>query len=146
MTDDPTAQPRVAGLVSRGLAAGIDLLVAVTIMAVGAGATIFLLFLIDVRNLDMSTSAWWFTTTAFLAICVVYLTGCWSLSGKTLGCVVMHLRVTGRRGQRLNLVRAVLRAVACTLFPIGLAWVAVSPGRRSLQDIVVGSRVVYADH
>lgn len=34
--------------------------------------------------------------------------------------------------------------VACVVFPIGLAWVALSPRRRSLQDLVVWTRVVYA--
>jgi len=143
MTNSDTQ--RAAGLISRGVAAGIDLLVAAAIMGIGAGATVFALFLVDVRNLDLSSSAWWFTTTAFLAICVLYLTICWSVTGMTVGCVVMRLRVTGRRGQTLHLVRAALRAFGCTFFPIGLLWVAVSSERRSLQDIAIGSRVVYAD-
>lgn len=138
--------PQPAGLVSRALAAGTDLLVAAAIMAAGAGATVFGLFVLDVRNVDLSSSAWWFTTTAFLAICVLYLTVCWSVTGRTVGCVVMHLRVTGRRGQTLHLLRAVARAVCCTFFPVGLLWVAVSRERRSLQDLVIGSRVVYAAH
>jgi uncharacterized RDD family membrane protein YckC len=37
----------------------------------------------------------------------------------------------------------VLRAVACVLFPVGLAWVAVDRRRRSVQDIVLGTRVIY---
>ncbi|MDF2583724.1 MAG: hypothetical protein K0R33_2367, partial [Mycobacterium sp.] len=28
-------------------------------------------------------------------------------------------------------------------FPVGLLWVAVDPRRRSIQDIVLGTRVVY---
>lgn len=46
-------------------------------------------------------------------------------------------------GGRLAPVPALLRAVSCVLFPIGLLWTAVDTCRRSLQDIVFGSRVVY---
>jgi uncharacterized RDD family membrane protein YckC len=38
----------------------------------------------------------------------------------------------------------VLRAVACVVFPVGLLWVVVDKRRRSLQDIVFRTRVVYA--
>jgi uncharacterized RDD family membrane protein YckC len=41
-------------------------------------------------------------------------------------------------------VVALLRAVACVVFPIGLLWVAVDKERRSLQDLLFGSRVIYA--
>jgi hypothetical protein len=40
-------------------------------------------------------------------------------------------------------VRAVLRAALCVVFPLGLLWCALSRHRRSLQDLVVGSAVVY---
>ena len=56
----------------------------------------------------------------------------------------MGLRVTGRRGGRVPPLIALIRAVACVLFPVGLLWVAVDARRRSLQDVVLGSRVVYA--
>jgi hypothetical protein len=38
---------------------------------------------------------------------------------------------------------AIVRAVACVLFPIGLVWVAVDRQRRSIQDVVLGSRVIF---
>jgi uncharacterized RDD family membrane protein YckC len=56
----------------------------------------------------------------------------------------MGLRVVGRRSRRLGPVVALLRAVACVVFPIGLLWVAVDKQRRSLQDLLFGSRVIYA--
>jgi uncharacterized RDD family membrane protein YckC len=55
----------------------------------------------------------------------------------------MGVRVTGRRAERLRPVIALLRAIGCVLFPIGLFWVAVDSQRRSLQDMLFGSRVVY---
>ena len=32
----------------------------------------------------------------------------------------------------------------CVVFPIGLLWVAVDAQRRSLQDLLFGSRAIYA--
>jgi hypothetical protein len=51
--------------------------------------------------------------------------------------------VRGRKSERLPGVVALLRAVACVVFPVGLAWVAVDSQRRSLQDLLFRSRVVY---
>ena len=53
------------------------------------------------------------------------------------------MRVVGRRAEQLRLPVATLRAAACVLFPIGLLWVAVDRRRRSVQDIALGSRVLY---
>jgi uncharacterized RDD family membrane protein YckC len=39
--------------------------------------------------------------------------------------------------------RAAARAVAYVVFPMGLLWTAVSPTRRSVQDVLVRSVVVY---
>ena len=55
----------------------------------------------------------------------------------------MGLRVTRHSGERLHVVAALVRAWLCAVFPIGLLWVAVSPSRSSLHDLVVRSRVVY---
>jgi uncharacterized RDD family membrane protein YckC len=53
------------------------------------------------------------------------------------------LRVVGRRSLRVHPLIALLRAVACVLFPIGLVWVALDHDRKSLQDIVFRTRVLY---
>jgi uncharacterized RDD family membrane protein YckC len=55
----------------------------------------------------------------------------------------MGLRVLGRGGRPLRLVGAAIRAVFVVVVPIGIAWVLVSRDNRSLQDIVLGTRVVY---
>ena len=55
----------------------------------------------------------------------------------------MGLRVVGRRGRRLGPLRSLLRAAFCVFFPIGLFWCIVSPERRSVQDVVLWTRVVY---
>jgi hypothetical protein len=37
----------------------------------------------------------------------------------------------------------ILRAIACVLFPLGLLWSGISASRRSLQDLVLRTVVVY---
>ena len=76
-------------------------------------------------------------------VAVLYLTACWTVSGSTAGAVAMGLRVVGRRSQRVSLLVGLLRAICCVLFPIGLLWVVIDWQRRSLQDIVFRTRVVY---
>ena len=52
-------------------------------------------------------------------------------------------RALARSRRRLGWIRAMLRAITCVLVPIGLLWTAISPARRSWQDILVGTVVVY---
>jgi uncharacterized RDD family membrane protein YckC len=137
------SEERAAGIVSRGVAAVIDFLV---VGAILGGLYVGLLL---TRLMFHSTSFTFpsldivFSTTVAFAMSVVYLVGCWSVSGCTVGAVVMGLRVVGRRKPRLGPVIALLRAITCVLFPIGLLWVVVDRRRRSLQDVVFGSRVIY---
>ena len=57
--------------------------------------------------------------------------------------MTISLRVVGRRSQRVSLLVGLMRAICCVLFPIGLLWVVIDRRRRSLQDIVFGTRVIY---
>lgn len=84
-----------------------------------------------------------FSTLVTFIVAVLYLIGCWAVSGRTVGHVTMSLRVVGRRSLRVQPVVALLRAVTCVLFPIGLVWVALDRERRSLQDIVFRTSVSY---
>jgi uncharacterized RDD family membrane protein YckC len=55
----------------------------------------------------------------------------------------MGLRVVGSRAGPIGPVRSLVRAVACAAVPVGLLWCAVSSENRSLQDVVLRTRVVY---
>jgi uncharacterized RDD family membrane protein YckC len=59
------------------------------------------------------------------------------------GDYLLGIRVVDRRGRRTSFLLALLRAVLCVLFPIGILYVAVSSANRSLQDLVVRTHVVY---
>jgi uncharacterized RDD family membrane protein YckC len=80
---------------------------------------------------------------ALLAVAVVYLTVGWATAGRTYGARLLGLRVLSMRLARLGWIRSFLRAVACVFFPVGLLWCVVSPDRRSVQDVVFRSVVLY---
>jgi len=143
MTDTSDADQRSAGIVSRFIAAVLDVVVVMSVLGAGYLATAFVLFTMDISNFAFPQVGWWFTTTGFLAVAFGYLTLCWAASGRTIGAVMMGLLVVRRSGKRLHFAQAALRGAACVLFPIGLFWVAVSDKRLSLQDVALRTRVIY---
>jgi uncharacterized RDD family membrane protein YckC len=135
---------RAAGIITRGLAAVIDLLVVLVIMSALYGGLILVRLVYSPAAFSLPSLNAVFSTLVTFVIAVLYLAGCWTVSGSTAGAVAMGLRVVGRRSQRVRLVVGLLRAIGCVLFPIGLLWVVVDRQRRSLQDIVFRTGVVYS--
>lgn len=135
--------PRTAGIISRGVAALIDLIVVgIVIGMLYLGLLLSRLIFNPTAFQLPAVDALW-STTAVLVVSALYLAGAWAVSGCTVGAVTMGLRVVGRRSDRIPLAVAAIRAVACVLFPVGLLLVAVDKRRRSVQDVVLGTRVVY---
>jgi uncharacterized RDD family membrane protein YckC len=85
----------------------------------------------------------WLDASAGAAIAVGYLTFSWSATGRSVGKQIAGLRVADRAGRRLSVRRSFARAVLYVLFPAGLLWVLASRRNASLQDLVVGTAVVY---
>lgn len=140
----PCEPQRAAGIVSRGIAAVIDLVIVGVVLGALYLGLVLTRLMFNPTAFSLPTLSVVFSTAVMFGVAVLYLTGCWAVSGCTVGAVTMGLRVTTVRAQRLSPVVALLRAGACVLFPVGLLWVAVDARRRSLQDIVFSSRVVYA--
>lgn len=134
---------REAGIVSRGVAAVIDLLFVGVVLGALYVGLILMRLMFNPSSFSFPTVGAVFSTAVMFCVAVCYLAACWTVSGCTAGAVTMGLRVIGRRGDRISPVIALIRAVACVLFPVGLLWVAVDTRRRSLQDVVLGTRVVY---
>jgi len=132
-----------AGIVSRGLAALVDMLIVVIVMGAIYLGLVLTTLIVNPTTFRFPEPDLIFSTTATLAVSVLYLTGCWTVSGRTVGTVVLGVRVVDRRSKSLRILVAAARAVACVLFPVGLLWVAVDRQRRSVQDILLGSRVIY---
>ena len=137
---------RPAGIITRGLAAILDLLVVLVIMGVLYGGLVLV-------RLVYSPAAFAPPSLNRRVLDAGHVRrrgrvrsrGCWTVSGSTAWvAVAMGLRVVGRRSQRVSLLVGLLRAVGCVFFPIGLLWVVIDSRRRSLQDIVLRTRVVYS--
>jgi uncharacterized RDD family membrane protein YckC len=135
---------RPAGIITRGLAAILDLLVVLLIMSALYGGLVLVRLVYSPAAFSLPSLNVVFSTLVTFVVAVLYLAGCWTVSRSTAGAVTMGLRVVGRRAQRVSLLVGLLRAVGCVLFPIGLLWVVIDSRRRSLQDIVLRTRVVYS--
>jgi len=85
----------------------------------------------------------WLDAGAGGVVAVSYLGLSWSATGRSVGKQIAGLRVVDRGGQRLSLRRSFARAVLYVLFPAGLLWVLASRRNASLQDLVVGTAVLY---
>lgn len=132
-----------AGVVTRTLAGAIDYAVAAILLGssyLGLAALQFLW-----NPVRFSWPVWPIATWLVLGFVylVAYLWLAWATNGKTLGGVLMGTRVVSISGKRLGPVRALLRAAFCTAFPIGLFACAATPRSRSVQDIVLLTKVVY---
>lgn len=135
---------KTAGIVSRGIAAFLDLLIVWMILGACYAGLSLLKFALTVSEFHFLHVDILFTTTGFVVTSVLYLAACWGVSGRTPGSVVMGLRVVDSMGGRVRPLVAVLRAVLCTVFAIGLVWVVVDRRRRSVADILLRTRVVYS--
>ena len=136
-------KPVTAGIVSRGVAAVIDLVVVGAVIGLLYLGLVLSRLLFNPTGFQLPALDVLFSTAVVLTVSALYLAGAWAVSGCTVGAVAMGLRVVGRRSERLPLMVATVRAIACVLFPVGLLSVAVDRRRRSVQDILLGTRVVY---
>jgi uncharacterized RDD family membrane protein YckC len=136
-------QGRRAGLVSRFLAAALDGLVVVALLTAGYLTAVGARFLLSPGSFSFPSPGPWFAVMSFLGLLVVYGTVLWATTGRTYGNHVMGLRVVGAGGQRVRWSVAFLRALAYAVFPLGIAWIALSRENRSVQDVVLRTAVVY---
>jgi len=136
-------QGRRAGLVSRVLAAAVDVLVVVVWLVGLYAAWVALLFALNPRRLSFPAVPPFVSLFVGSVAVMIYLTVGWASTGRSYGKHVMGLRVVGRRSGRVGPAVALLRAVLCVVFPAGLLWVAVSPQNRSLQDVLLRTTVIY---
>jgi len=139
-----------AGFVTRALAAGIDV-VLVFLTVLGTVAVVWMLsFIIDpmTPNTPLTSSTdrlppTWLMMVYGYVLNVLYWTVGWATGGRTIGNLIMGVRVVNFRGERVHWIGALVRALFCTVFPFGLLWVIVSGANRSVQDVVLRTSVIY---
>jgi RDD family protein len=137
---------RPAGVVTRLLGAALD---------VGVVAALTLLVHLGIAGVRFmwwpATFQWphppvWLSVAMLVTIAVVYLTSGWATTGRSVGGSVLGFRVLSRDRALLGWPRAAARAALYVVLPIGLVLAAVGPRRRSVQDLLLGSTVVYDWH
>lgn len=138
-----TAPDQPAGVVTRVLAALIDVVVVAALTAAVFGAVVAGFFVVNPVSFRWPEGLAAETTLVTVAVAVAYLTVGWATAGRTVGGAVLGVRVVANGGARLGWTRSVCRALLCVLVPLGLLWAAVSARRRSVQDLVVRSAVLY---
>src|SRR3954452_3379180 len=136
-------QGQRAGLVTRVIAAVLDSLVIGAVLLGGYLGLVGLIFLFNPRSFQFPDLGVVFSLAAAFVVAVVYLTVFWTLSGRTYGQHVMGLRVLGIGGRRIRVTGAFLCAMFVGGGAVWIVWSPVSRNNKSLQDLVLGTRVVY---
>ena len=136
-------QGHTAGIVTRLAATVIDALVVGAFLVAGYFGLAGFLFLIDPRDFSMPHSGLFLSIFMAGLVAGVYLTLSWWVVGRTYGYLVMGLRLRSRRDGHPGFVICAVRATLCVFAPWGVFWVAVSRDNRSVQDLLLGTRVVY---
>jgi uncharacterized RDD family membrane protein YckC len=132
-----------AGFASRVVADAIDLGVAWLLGLAALLAAGVVRYLLTGPPLRLPVLPNWLGAGAGGVIAVAYLALSWAATGRSVGKQVAGLRVVDRAGRRLSLWRSFCRAVLYVLFPAGLLWVLASRRNASVQDLIVGTAVVY---
>ena len=154
-TDAIRFQGERAGLISRAASAVIDVVLIFAVVLATVAAFWMLSFIInptnpaDIGSLAAASQSHRRIPEVLTMIVygyvlnVLYWTVFWAISGRTVGNLIMGLRVVDRRGRSPRWIIAFLRAVFCTAFPLGLLWSAFSRKNRSVQDVVLRTSVIY---
>jgi hypothetical protein len=132
-----------AGMVTRSLANVVDLLIVAVLVGAGWLAVAATRFLLRPARFTFPAPGAQTLLLVGLGVLAVYFAVTWAVVGGTYGDRLLALRVVGPHEARLHWGRCVLRAVICTIFPIGLFWVLVSGGNRSVQDLLLRTSVVH---
>jgi uncharacterized RDD family membrane protein YckC len=143
-------QGKRAGFVSRAVAAMIDVML-VFLVVLGTIAVIWALSFIFSPEAPGSTGSLAPDRIPGAAAMVLYgywlnwayWTIGWATSGRTIGNLIMGLRVVNYEGRHPHWIGAALRSAFCTVFPVGLLWVIPSGANRSVQDVVLRTSVIY---
>lgn len=135
-----------AGFVTRAIAACIDVVLVIITVLLTAAAWWMISFIVNPS--DAAFGAGRAPKVATMVVYgyflnVAYWTVGWATGGRTIGNLIMGVRVVNFRGERVRWAGALIRALFCTVFPIGLLWVIVSGANRSVQDVVLRTSVIY---
>jgi uncharacterized RDD family membrane protein YckC len=136
-------QGEPAGIASRVLANSVDLAITIAILFAIYAAVAAGLFLRRGARFRFPTPTYAHAFIVGSLILIVYFVLTWTANGQTYGDRMMGIRVHNHEGGLLRPGVATIRAVLCVLFPLLLFWAVVDKRRRSVQDLLVRTSVVY---
>jgi uncharacterized RDD family membrane protein YckC len=139
-------QGHYAGIVTRLAAFGLDVLLSMTLYAVG-GSVVEYVFSSLGKDLSLSDRPG--VSTAVLAIwLLVYFAYPIAVGGRTPGMALVGLEVVTTNGGDVNAQRAILRTLFLPLsiifVGIGILMILINRQRRGLHDLIAGTAVVYS--
>ncbi len=138
----------VAGFASRTIAYGIDAVVITTIFSATTAVISSITALLEYDLPDPTDAARALAlTTGLLTTAAIYELLGWWLFGKTVGKLVMGLRVVREDGGRPRLVQSAIRVVgygiSAAVFMMGFAWILIDGRRRAWHDHMARTYVIY---
>ena len=141
----PAAQPsEYAGLASRLAALAIDVLILTVADVVG---TVLVLAGWKTVIGPLPTALTALVSAASAVAPAAYFTVAWWVAGRSLGQLLLGIRVTDRKGRPLRLPRALARAVVGLALPpvwlVGMVGVLIDSRRRAWHDLLLGTTVRY---
>jgi uncharacterized RDD family membrane protein YckC len=136
-----------AGPVSRLAAAAVDGVAVTTLYsAIVAGST-FALGLVTTREIDVREANGLLGVAGFVVWAFLYLWVGLAVAGRTVGKLLVGLRVVQRDGTPLAgksaFVRVVTYPLSFLLMGLGMIGIVLGRERRALHDLLAGSAVVY---
>jgi len=131
-----------AGVVSRAVASGTDVVLVLCVYVVGVIMASIAWDLFFSKSISVVDPPHWLNELLVWILLVLYLTAGWS-TGRTLGKQVMGLRVISSDGSPLRFWRALFRAVLCASFFPALLLALVNRRNRGLEDVAFRTVVTY---
>jgi uncharacterized RDD family membrane protein YckC len=132
-----------AGLVSRLVAGVIDIGVVAAATTLAGVVLSGIRYTIEGPPFAFPPLPGWAFGAGHSLLIVLYLAACWTLAGRTVGQLVMGLRVVTAEGGSPGVGRALVRAVLCVAFPVGVLWVLFSRHTLAVQDVVARTALIY---
>lgn len=136
-------QGQRAGIVTRVAAGVVDFLVVILAICLIYGGIALAWFVIRPSRFHWPENISWSVPFVYFVLVTAYLSFSWTGTGRTYGAALLGVRVVNHNGATMRLPAAILRALLCVVFPIGLLWVAVSSANRSVADLIFRTSVVH---
>jgi uncharacterized RDD family membrane protein YckC len=144
----PGRRGHPAGLVTRAVAYVIDAVVIAGLLSVTTFTLNAVVLLVTGDRQAVEVPDGWLVTLGSISVVsIVYLTLGWWLFGRTVGKLIMGVRVVAANGEHPRFGQSLIRALAYSLsgavFMLGFAWIGVNPKRRAWHDHIARTWVVY---